>query len=88
MSNLQDTLITIIRGANPKLAGMPLDAELDFCTQGLDSLDHVQIIMAVEAAYGLRVEDDAFDDWNSVDRIADFLSAMGHGDRFGEGSLS
>ena len=67
------------RQANAKLAGMELEPDMDFYTQGLDSLDHVQILMKVEEDFGVTFADTDYDSCNSLDSITAFLAAQGAG---------
>lgn len=65
------------RQANAKLATIALDPEMDFYTQGLDSLDHVQILMKIEEMFGIQFADTDYDSCNSLDSIEAFLRRSG-----------
>jgi len=73
MSELIDLLAEIARTANDRLSGLDLDPDRDFDLQGLDSLDQVQIVMAVEQAFDLRIEDVDYDQCTSLLKIAAYL---------------
>lgn len=80
MKTLNDRLVALAKTANQKLESLELDVELDFYTQGLDSLDHVQILMKVEEAFGAHFEDTDYDECHSIERIAEYLVRAGHTD--------
>jgi acyl carrier protein len=73
MSELIDLLAEIARTANDRLSGLDLDPDRDFDLQGLDSLDQVQIVMAVEQAFDLQIEDVDYDQCTSLSKIAAYL---------------
>lgn len=78
-NSLHDKIIAAAREADLTVDLVEFDRELDFYTQGLDSLDHVQILMKVEETFGMRFADTDFDECNSIDRIAAFLQRSAHG---------
>lgn len=78
MKTLHDRLVALAKTANAKLESLDLDVELDFYTQGLDSLDHVQILMLVEEAFDVHFEDTDYDECHSIERIAEYLLRAGH----------
>jgi acyl carrier protein len=79
MSALAVRVAAAAREANAKLAQRVLDPQEDFYTQGLDSLDHVQILMKVEEVFGAAFADTDYDALNSLDAIAGALAAQGFG---------
>lgn len=70
-------LTDLVRSTSDRLTGWALTAESDFYSQGLDSLDHVNILMAVESEYGVRISDEDYDRLNSIAAIAAFLAGRG-----------
>ena len=75
MTDLMQAIKTAAREANAKLALIDLDPEEDFYTQGLDSLDHVQILMKVEEFSGVQFDDSDYDACASLREIEQFLRA-------------
>ena len=77
MSGLMQVIKVAAQQANAKLSLLELDPEEDFYTQGLDSLDHVQIIMKVEEFSGVQFGDSDYDACTSLLEIEQFLLARG-----------
>lgn len=73
MEALDERIIAAAKRANPKIADIDLDPSDDFYTQGLDSLDHVQILMKIEEEFGLTISDDDYDECVSIERIKNFV---------------
>ena len=51
-----------------------LAEETCFFDTGLDSLDQVQILLAIEQRFGLRVADGDFEKCNSIRAIVDYFA--------------
>ncbi|MCK0206837.1 phosphopantetheine-binding protein [Starkeya koreensis] len=79
MDDLDARILAVARGANAKLGNVDIDPFEDFYTQGLDSLDHVQILMRVEEAFGVTIADSDYDLCTSLARIRDFILRERHG---------
>lgn len=77
MSGLMQAIKMAAQQANAKLSLLDLDPEEDFYTQGLDSLDHVQILMKVEEFTGVQFGDSDYDACSSLSQIEQFLLARG-----------
>lgn len=79
MTRLASQIAAAARQASSKLASITLDPHEDFYTQGLDSLDHVQILMKIEEAFGFQFADTDYDACNSLAGIETFMAARGIG---------
>ncbi len=77
MSELLLKIKSAAQQANLKLSLLDLDPAEDFYTQGLDSLDHIQILMKVEELSGVQFSDNEYDECSSLERIEKFLVARG-----------
>lgn len=77
MSELLLKIKSAAQQANLKLSLLDLDPAEDFYTQGLDSLDHIQILMKVEEISGVQFSDTEYDECSSLERIEKFLVARG-----------
>lgn len=77
MLSLTDRITSAAKHANSKLFDIDLDPYEDFYSQGLDSLDHVQIIMKVEEEFGITISDADYDECVSIERIENFLLGKG-----------
>ena len=77
MSDLMQAIKSAALQANAKLSLLDLDPEEDFYTQGLDSLDHVQILMKVEELTGVQFGDSDYDACSSLQQIEQFLLERG-----------
>ncbi len=77
MDDLDRRIREAASGANSRLAEMALDAEEDFYAQGLDSLDHVQILMRIEEAFSVTIAESDYDTCISLARIRAFLLRQG-----------
>lgn len=78
MSDLMQAIKSAALQANAKLSLLDLDPEEDFYTQGLDSLDHVQILMKVEEFSGVQFGDGDYDACSCLQQIEQFLLGRGH----------
>lgn len=77
MSDLLQTITAATRQVNVKLSLLELDPQEDFYTQGLDSLDHVQILMKIEELFGVQFGDSDYDACSSLQQIEQFLLVRG-----------
>lgn len=73
MEMLEQQILAVARRANAKLGTIELDPFEDFYTQGLDSLDHVQILMKIEEEFSVVIADVDYDACTSIERIKAFI---------------
>lgn len=75
-NSLDQKIADIVARVVPHLADRPLTIDADFYSQGLDSIDHIKIIMDVEETFGLRVPETEYDHLNSISAISAFLDGQ------------
>ncbi|QFR33979.1 acyl carrier protein [Ancylobacter sp. TS-1] len=80
MEMLEERIRAVARRANAKLGSIDLDPFEDFYTQGLDSLDHVQILMKIEEEFSVVIADSDYDACTSIERIKAFILRERQGD--------
>lgn len=78
MIGLMQLIKMAAQQANAKLSLLDLDPDEDFYTQGLDSLDHVQILMKVEEFSGVQFSDGDYDACSCLRQIEQFLLGQGY----------
>jgi acyl carrier protein len=78
MDALDVQIISAAKSANPRVSEIDFDPFDDFYTQGLDSLDHVQILMRIEQEFGVSFSDDDYDECVSVEAIKGFILRARH----------
>ena len=77
LNSLDRQLSDLVARVVAHLGDRPLTFDGDFYSQGLDSIDHIKIIMEVEEAFGLRVPAADYDRLNSIAAISVFLGEQG-----------
>lgn len=77
LERLDRTLADLVARVVPHFADRQLTVDADFYSQGLDSIDHIKIIMEVEESFGLRVPEADLDRLNSITAILAFLAEQG-----------
>ncbi|MCC7275276.1 MAG: acyl carrier protein [Alphaproteobacteria bacterium] len=68
----EEAVRAAIEGAIDRVAVATLERDADFYDVGLDSLDHAQILMALEELHGLRIPEDDVDACRSIAAIIDY----------------
>ena len=76
-NSLDEQLSDLVARVVAHLGDRQLTRDADFYSQGLDSIDHIKIIMDVEETFGLRVPENDYDRLNSISAIRAFLDAHG-----------
>lgn len=64
----------VIANAIERVATDDLGTTEDFYTYGLDSLDHAQILMAIEEAFGLPIAEAEVEGCRSIQAILDLAA--------------
>jgi acyl carrier protein len=69
----KDEIKAMIKGAviNFDASGLKSDSRLS--DQGMDSMDKMALLLAIEQKYGIRVTDEEGAKLDSIDAIADFI---------------
>ena len=55
-------------------ADKDISTNISLNEQGVDSLDKMNIFLAVEETYGLKIPDEDFDSLNTFDSISDYIN--------------
>lgn len=74
---MQETLHRLIEQVSPALAGKAIDSSVSLLELGLDSLDHANLLLAVEEEFSVKVPDEEAERLVTVDSLAKFLKDHG-----------
>ncbi|MEU3528575.1 acyl carrier protein [Streptomyces sp. NPDC038707] len=72
--DLTNEVIALTERTAPDLEGI-VTADLSFDEMGMDSLTRIDLLAAVEKAYGLEVPDDQIGNLIGISNVVDFLTA-------------
>lgn len=70
-------IIQIISNSNTQIDFNTLTPDADLRDIGADSLDMMNILLAVQEEYGLEIPDEKIEDLSSVSDICDFVNSVG-----------
>ncbi len=74
---MQETLRRLIGQVSPALAGKTLDPSVSLLELGLDSLDHANLLLAVEEEFSVKVPDEDAEHLITMDSLVKFLKDQG-----------
>jgi acyl carrier protein len=70
---LADVVVALIAETAPTSTAVT-DRDRPLAEQGLDSLDHSALLLAIEERYGIKIPDTAVDGLDTVNRIAAYVA--------------
>jgi len=74
---MQETLRRLIGQVSPALAGKAIDSSVSLLELGLDSLDHANLLLAVEEEFSVKVLDEEAGQLVTVNSLVKFLKDQG-----------
>lgn len=74
---MQETLRRLIGQVSPALAGKAINSSISLLELGLDSLDHANLLLAVEEEFSVKVPDEEAERLITVDSLIKFLKDQG-----------
>jgi acyl carrier protein len=69
-----EAVVKLIAQTAPATVGAVTDRDRTLADQGLDSLDHSALLLAVEERYGFKIPDTDVDRLDTVNRIAAYVA--------------
>jgi len=77
MTVSQEQIVSLIQGAgvSADISGIKGDASLR--KAGVDSLDMMNVLLAIEEKFGIKIPDDDIDDLDTVENIVSYLRKRG-----------
>ena len=77
---VQERVFTVLKAFDKVATGVPsFNAAASFTADlGLDSLDVVEVIMAVEEEFGIEIPDEAADEFKSPQEVIDYIYSKMH----------
>ena len=71
---IQDRVVQVIKSFGNVEADKLANPNVSFKDLGLDSLDRVEVMLAIEEEFNLEFTDDQSDKFASVDQVVDFIA--------------
>jgi acyl carrier protein len=74
MQDFARTIVDLIAETTPATVNAITDHDRSLSEQGLDSLDHSALLLAVEERYGFKIPDTDVERLDTVNRIAAYVA--------------
>ena len=76
---IEEKLKEIAAATCDELSEIEIDSEMDLTKQGMDSLDVLDYVLAVEAKFGIKIDNDEFDEESlgQIKNLVAFLASKG-----------
>jgi len=67
----KEDIIRVLKGMNMNADPEALDPSVDLASQGVDSLDMMNMLFELEEAFSIKITDDSVDnsEWLTIDKI-------------------
>ena len=74
----KEDIIGVLKGMNMNADLEALDTSVDLVSQGVDSLDMMNMLFEIEEAFSIKITDDSVDDgeWLTIDKMVKNINEL------------
>ena len=74
----KEDIIRVLKGMNIDVDVEALDPSVDLASQGVDSLDMMNMLFELEEAFSIKITDDSIDngEWLTIDKIVKNINEL------------
>ena len=76
MNLTQDDVVAIIDGAGVSVDVSSIQPGMSLVDAGVDSLEMMNVYMAIEDKFGIKIPDEDIDELNSINNIVEYIRKL------------